>query len=684
MKLSRLTGCFVYFKLIGFIACQSPLIAQNLCKSSGVCFTASDNHSLQSLNSYAYVFDKYSFHFGFALNLGLIDSLDFNYINAIKVLQNNGHELIDHTPNHNTTFFIVDNIYQTFSYFAHPGVDHISAKKVCLKYDSLNLDSFLDEGDVLISGNKVISVNPGEFRNFNTGNPVTNIFLPSINKLYTYYNLKNLNINDPDTLYLLSFWNEQISALNGTFQYRKLAGNCIYMNPLGLAALLMQTKNYCIKFGFEKPVIWIQPGGNYPMITNENINTPCVSEDFKGAFTIYQKSVKGYNEYNPGNIKRFSFQGYDFFSETTPLNVIKSIIADLVARHRIAYDSHHLGSTSNLLGGWSGFISRTDSLLAWCQMKSIPVKNFSEWVSLLYDSVPNPYQNVFPFLHVDLDEDGFPDGFLKNTFGDITFSGGPLTGNNYCLRRSSQGYLLYVSGLAGIEKGINVLEFYSKGNEYDSVIVKIIYDQSNYNESFKLSCKASDWKKQRIEFNCPDTNTTVSISFYVPIEQANLSVSGISLRKKSQFTVDSVANKNYKIFANQQFQNINLYSFIQEPFFNDDSLSFSFFGNKFLACSMISPGQIQLKKPTPFWIGTDSLSVLVSNPDNYSDTLTFIFNSVFPGICKKDTLKIFQVDYEPFSLNNFYSFPPDNSAFKDSGIMYLSPQGNTWYYFIFF
>ena len=117
----------------------------NNTKTGGLCFRVDDNQSIEQWRQYAAVFDKYDYNFSFALNLEILDG-DSAYIELIKYLQSNGHEFMDHSPKHNTLYFLVDD---TSFYSGRPGVDHIVNDKICLEYDYVDTSSYSGEGNVL-------------------------------------------------------------------------------------------------------------------------------------------------------------------------------------------------------------------------------------------------------------------------------------------------------------------------------------------------------------------------------------------------------------------------------------------------------------------------------------------------------------------------------------------------------
>ncbi|MFZ4726636.1 MAG: hypothetical protein ACOYMD_14475, partial [Paludibacter sp.] len=595
--------------------------AQYVQKRAGVCFRVDDNHLKQEFQQYASIFDTYGYKFCFALNLGLINPLDTGLLNTVDTLIAHGHEMMDHTPNHITKYFTVRSLTDTVLYSMSPGVDHFNQTKVCLKIDSIRTNSYGDEGPIVINGNRVISVLPGEFKNFGDGS-LQCIYLPAINKLCAFYLIYNKNVNDPDTIYLKTYWDEPFTFPNTTTTtYKKIGLTDVFLSKSAIFNLFSQTTKYSNEFHFPPPTTWIQPGGYHPRLSQNQIKGACDLVGYNAAGINLDPAKKCFDEYNPYKTRRFSFQGEDFSSETQTFKTIKTRIADGIAKNKVQMEINHFGyyAPSSLLGGWSGYIQRMDSILSWCHVKNILVENYRYWVPLLYDNIPNPYQNVFPSLSIDLDEDTYPDGFNKTNSGTMLSSGGVQSSNGYYINIPVSGYLCSISSLGGIEKGINHLEFYTQGgNTNNSLYVRISYDQSNISETYEFPANSSFWKKQKIDFNCPDSISTISVTFSSFNVNSNVKLSGITLRKKS--IISALPDTTIFTTFDSKFKTASLKERVYDPLFSKDSLSFSVVKTTGLITSIDSLKNLIVSKPTPFWKGTDTAWVKVQNPDGDDDT----------------------------------------------------------------
>ncbi|MFZ4400967.1 MAG: T9SS type A sorting domain-containing protein [Bacteroidales bacterium] len=657
--------------------------AQFVPKKAGLCFRVDDNHSIQKFQEYSSVFDNYGFKMCFALNLGQVNPSDSNFLKCIDTLVAHGHELMDHTPNHHTNYFTVKNFVDTIPYSFNSAIDHINQTKICLKVDSIHTNSFNNEGNVVLNGNRLISTLPGEFKNFLTEpNPVQCIYLPTINKLCSYYNLSNLNINDPDTIYLKTFWEEPFTTnFTGTTIYKKVGMLDVFMNRTAIFYLMNTTRKYCNDFNLPLPTAWIQPGGYFPRYSVQDIKTACDLNGYTTAALVPNPALRCFNEFNPFKTKNLNFQGYDFYSEIQTFKSIKTLIADGIARNFIQLDNGHMGdySVNPLLGGWNGYIQRMDSILSWCAQNNIPVKLYKQWVPILYDSISDPYQNVFPSLSRDIDTDGFPDGYNKSYIGNINTSGGVPSSSGYYLSRTLWGHLCMISNLGGVEKGKNILEFYTKGNPNDSINLKITFNQSGLDKYFYIKTNTISWQKQKVEFICPDSISTIQIDFLANISYPNIKLSGISLRKKSELSV----SQDTTIYAavGCKFKNLDLKTKVIDPFFSPDNLNYSVIQASKLTAFINPSKKLIVNKPTPFWQGEDTIWVKIENPDESKDTLKIIYKTSLAEICKGDTIMLTpDFSVEPLQLM-MTSFPYDSSLmYKSAGTFTATPKHTTRYY----
>ncbi len=168
-------------------------------KTGGICFRVDDHQGAAKWRDWNVVFNKYGLKYSLAINASRL-YFDTAAVNALKEAVASGHELMDHTPDHHMGYFTVKAAADTTVYSVNAAVDHIVGTKVCVKVDAPYTSSFVGEGNVNLIGNKLISINNGEFAGIN-GNPYyALVYLPSRNQYAVYTSVQNLNAGNPDTL----------------------------------------------------------------------------------------------------------------------------------------------------------------------------------------------------------------------------------------------------------------------------------------------------------------------------------------------------------------------------------------------------------------------------------------------------------------------------------------------------
>ncbi len=81
----------------------------------------------------------------------------------------------------------------------------------------------------------------------------------------------------------------------------------------------------------------------------------------------------------------------------------------------------------------------------------------------MYNEIPDPNENIFPPLNVDLDANNVPDGYKGGLKGILKKDDGIPAVNDYCYSVGSSGTICSITSLGGIEKGRNEFEVWTKG-----------------------------------------------------------------------------------------------------------------------------------------------------------------------------------------------------------------------------
>ncbi|MEW5800015.1 MAG: putative Ig domain-containing protein [Bacteroidota bacterium] len=508
-------------------------------KKGGIYFRVDDNQAINKWKDYAQVFDRYGYKFCFALNLGMLSS-ETDYIKMIRDFQSSGHELQDHTPNHRTMFFTHPDAK---SFVNNPVVDHVNGDTVCFKISSIDTSKQYGSGFANISGNVVLSQAVGGFKLFGLRTVYSRIFFPSLNLLCGFSKAFALNGQDIDTLIITSQWQEfiSLSAMNNV-EYKIISSYDIEIPDGALNLLARRTLELITANNITRPYTWIQPGGLFTQLSRKQIKR--VYGDVFGytsAGVAKDPVLKAFNIFDPDNDNRFGMDWGDFQDYKQSLTVLKKVIVDGIAKHYVLGGSNHFLIE---VGDWNFYLQHLDSLLQWCSQKNILIKTQNEWAHRLYDLKTNPYENIMPPLHVDLNDDRIPDGFYYQTgytLGVIDSTDGVEVDRGYSLSISKNGVIGEISKLAGLEKGELDFSIWTKGSPGNAVQVKFTFPENGMSTIFSFPAESNNWKKYSLAqstsgvttLHVPDSISLVNILISCPTyKNGPVKISGMELRKK--------------------------------------------------------------------------------------------------------------------------------------------------------
>lgn len=456
---------------------------------------------------------------------------------------------MDHTPNHKTNFFI--SSFDSLEYKI-PGVHHIVAintetNKICLDHQPFDTTLAIYKGkiDVLATGDTIF-VHNYNWNEFVGKNNVLYLYLPTLDTLiYLYSNGAGAKQPITDIWWDPAFLKDTTNIICYGF-----SKDNIKITDDALSVLANETLKLSDEYGFARPKTWIQPGGNFPLLYKEQLKTALEPLGFTTGAVYHEASKKVFNEYNPASNLNYAIQWGDFLEEKKDLEYNKSVIAHNIAKHKVMIGNTHFNPDDS----WQDYLDRNDSLIAWAQENNIPIKTYSEWNDILFNQIPNPYQNIFPKLSVDLDKNNIPDGYNASDWGS-SFDGlwenndGVEESDGYCFSKSSEGGMFFVYSLGGIEKGENEFEFWSKGFHKDTIDVTFKFDEfdtlSNYNPIvYKFLANTENWTKYTLneslnenkELIIPEDVTLISVYFWITNNNGGqnhpIKVSGMKLAKK--------------------------------------------------------------------------------------------------------------------------------------------------------
>lgn len=618
------TSISIFLLLLIFM---SALVAQST-KRGGIYFRIDDNQPIQKWRDYAKVMNKHGMKFGFAINLGLIGD-NKEYFQLIKNLQASGHELQDHTPNHHTMYFTYPN---SRMFASHPGVDHITDDKVCLRLSPLNIGiDYAGEGNAEISGNIVISKNPGAFKLFRDRTIYSRIYFPDINTICGFSTVKAFNEEDVDTLYVTSNWDESIVLPNReTIRFEILTSYEIDIVDEGLQLLGERTLELCAANNLSRPYVWIQPGGLHSVIKRSQAKRVFGDKlGYTSAGIAQDPVVKGYNISNGSGDAEFGMNWGDFLDYRTYFSRVKTTIADRVAKHHVLGGSNHF---IDLLGTWEEYLVRLDSLVEWCKLNNIAVKTQNEWAQTLYGNTVNAYENIIPPLYVDLDKNKRPDGYFFQpgyTTGELDSNDGVAADNGFSFSSSKTGVVTEITDLTGIEKGDLDFRIWIKGITGNNVWVKFTFPEINQSITFSFPTENSVWKQFSLDqsnngntqLTVPESVSLVNIAVICPaIKNPPIKISGMELRKKLTYPLKIVSFPVNKVGVGKYYEyKINVFSQDRDEPVNVSTISAPpwLSINKQNILSGIAPNEI-IKYP---------ISLVARNRFGDADTQNFILSA---------------------------------------------------------
>jgi hypothetical protein len=570
--MNKLLLTIYFLNLFLTINAQNP--AQ---KTGGICFRVDDHQGAVKWRDWNRTFNNYGLKFSLAINASRLYN-DTAAVNALKEVAASGHELMDHTPDHHMGFFRVKTLADTIAYSGHPAVDHINGTKVCLKLAAPFTNSFVGEGQVNLIGNRLISVNNGEFRTLN-GNPYyALVYLPSRNIIAVYSSIQNKVTTDPDTLVLQNYWQEtwkNDTAFN--ISYERLTTTDVKSLPESNLLLAQRSVQLFASFGLPAPKTWIQPGGSYALLNRQEVKAFATSVGYTAAAVNIQSSQKCYNEVDSFADRRYALQGPDFYEESNNFQGLTNIISDRSARH---YQSFGLSHFNNVQGGWTVFLARVDSVLQWSLNNGIPVRTYERWASILFDSIPNQGVNIMPALNRDLNNNSLPDGYTVPLANFDGTDGVASSGNKSFTSSANNSSFTSISNLGGLEKGTNMFKMFTKGQPGDSIRLVLSFPDVNMpSQLVMFGAGTSNWTAQAKPIQVPVNATRVNINFVLIKRNIPgiVKMSGLEMRKSSI----PVLNKGYiqQKKVNEDFAPIQLNNWVNDTFYSLNDLSFTIIPN---------------------------------------------------------------------------------------------------------
>jgi len=666
------------FLILLFLLLLSSQLASQVAweKKGGVCFRIDDNQEIWEYNSFDSLFSIYGYKFSTAICL---ESATWTpgYIDGLKQIWAKGHEFMDHAPNHSTCEIILTNIADTAIYHGNPFVDHINENLICFKWESVDTTTIQGEGPINISGNQVISALPGEFHDFYGQQYIPMLFLPLTNQVYTWTNLQNVNPLDPDSLTLISLWEEPVDLEpHSNIPYHQLTSFDVRMPEEVPVMLGERILDICDAYNMERPYNWIQPYGNFPLLYKSDVKQTMGNQlGYIGGATYHDEAYKTYLEYNPANDNQFAMMFWDFSTTQLTAKENKKLIANGIAKHLLLIDQNHFMPTKV---SWLSFLQRTDSLLSWLNANHIPVLTQRQWVSMLFDSVNNPFVNIFPLLQTDLNDDQIPDGYDLEQ-GVMIYNDGVPQSDNRSVQLTSQGTFFRIRGLGGLEKGTNNFSFYTRGAPGNIIWLRLFFPETGSGDIFPFPADSAEWTHQTLTMNIPENVSVVDIELEChTYTSGEVRISGMEMRGIAKPVIQQ---ESVSLMTNQQFPLIALDTVIYDPNYPLQQLTVSITNPGVLNYNLnMQAGTLWVYKPSSFWTGHDSLKLTATNPQGGSGSSWLKFTATLADICKGQAITLNLLNPPAGATFLWTATPPDPSLVQPTiANPTVSPQQTTYY-----
>lgn len=617
-----------------------------LAKKAGVCFRFDDYQKPENLEKVRLLFNKHGVKFTYSLNTGLGEIFgDTAFWNVVKRMEADGHELADQSPTDVSHYFEPKTTAEAQTFAGRPGVDHVNTtyNRVCLKYQLLSTTGAGDEGNVDISGDRVISKLPGEFAWIKLINLryTSHFYFPVNGKLVTLADIRNANPNDADTVFVKSFWKEDIDlGTHNNVAFRKLTPFDLSVEKEALQTMMGYSLKVFAKYGLKNPVTFIHPGGSHPYVNRQILKEALEPMGIKGGASYpYQKF--GITYYNPNGLNQYSLQGGDITPEVNTVLDCKKHISEYYAKNTVIVSINHFTS----LGATYSFdqmLANLEQLIVWCKSNGISIQTYAAWNKYFSEDYTDHTDDIFPPLQNDFDKDGKTDGLLINNANIVDTINGLPYNNNVCYTVSTNTFVFNFTRVYGLSKGRNTLSLSTKGgkDQYDYFSMVLDMPEINYSKTFAVYTHTPNYTERNFDFDVPEGVTYFNLTLnYNTQNNAKVYVSGIKVRstKKPSFRTLVISREAHQAFANTDLSNYAacngftqsqlVFTVVAQP----KNLTASIVGNKNL---------VLLPKNNRFWIGQDSVRIRVMAPDNTSDTSWFKINSYPAKSCKEQFLDI--------------------------------------------
>lgn len=513
-------------------------------KNGFMCFRTDDNQIRRSIVD---IFEHYGFRYSMAVNVLKMSDEGSTSISYLRELQDKGFQVCDHTPNHNTLYVDILNSWlpdfaeciNTGYYYAMPlaGTDRTRlylTREYNVNYQDVQYGA--DNAYQTQAGTCNITGDFSGLRQIELNTYPTFLsycYIPVSNGSVTegWYLVKSVT---PTTLTLAKLDVQRNTDYDSaTLQFATTMSTPLYiiqeqgytpdkrikvtLSESAQYALMLAGKKWFEYYGLDRPLVWVQPGGDHPWGTNEYIESALSRLDMDWAET--QDNVRNltYNYENKYSTSIHTGTWWDDVplhldkinnnNSSSYLELAKQKIADYYALNNMrTIGSHYRWNNECAYTSQEAeqsLVNYVESIVKFCSDNNIPLVTFSERKRLLQNKDYDSKCNIIPSLDRDICNRGKPDGYVLSNGAHV------VTENTVkCIRTENTGLFCEIYGLGALEKQYNKLSFNVKGNWAGYVVV---YSSNEYKPNFTNSdalqqLKVFSFKSTSDDFVVKSTN----------------------------------------------------------------------------------------------------------------------------------------------------------------------------------
>lgn len=346
-------------------------------RRGGVCFRFDDNHTEGEWRALMAVFARHRAPFCAALNVGMLPE---GYARLILDLQAAGHEVMDHTPLHDTAVIPA----MTGAGAAGPGIHHADGRRIHLAYQPPparpTVAARLGGSTLTLTA----TPEPDRLKAWRGSGVAVHVADPADTGLVLRVAALPDAGGGPPAFRVRSAWGEAVDlgperAVEVAFHDQR----SLRLEPEAVALLARCSLERFAALGAQRPLTWIQPGGDVLSLLDPVQCATVLGGRFGyvSAACYIDSARKSWDEPDPRGDRAFAMMWGDFDLDREDAARARERIAAGIAGRRVLIGSSHLGRAQ---GGWDGLLARIDAVVGWCAAERIPIRTQAQWARLLY------------------------------------------------------------------------------------------------------------------------------------------------------------------------------------------------------------------------------------------------------------------------------------------------------------